>query len=84
MLGDAQEVAHEEAGVEQAGGGGRAKAQEGKAATESYEKRQMLWKSLVDVERRAKGAGYEQAGPGSAVWGHIGLDTEEGNGEGDG
>ena len=42
----------------------------------------------VDCEEAAavgsQGAGYEQKGPGPAVWGHPGLDTEGGNGEGDG
>ena len=44
---EGQEVAPEEARVEQASKSGRAQVQEGKATTKSYVKRQMLWKSMV-------------------------------------
>ena len=47
VLDEGREVAPEEAGVEQAGEPGRAKAQEDKAAAESYGKRHMLWKGMA-------------------------------------
>ena len=47
MLEDGQEDAPEEVRAEQAGELGKAQAQEGKAAAESYEKRQMLWKGMA-------------------------------------
>ena len=47
VLGDDQEDASVEASREQAGMLGEARAQKDKAATESYEKRQMLWKGMA-------------------------------------
>ena len=47
VLEDGQEDAPEEVRAEQAGESGKAQAQKDKAATESYEKRQMLWKGMA-------------------------------------
>ena len=47
VLEDDQEDAPEEARAEQAGESGEARAQKDKAAAESYEKRQMLWKGMA-------------------------------------
>ena len=47
MLEDGQEDAPEEVRAEQAGESGKAQAQKDKAASESYEKRQMLWKGMA-------------------------------------
>ena len=46
-LEDGQEDAPEVAREEQAGESGKANASKEKAATESYEKRQMLWKGMA-------------------------------------
>ena len=51
MLGDDQEDASEEARKEQAGMLGEARAQREKAAAETYEKRQMLWKGMAGRSR---------------------------------
>ena len=47
MLEDGQEGAPVEVRTEQAGESGKAQAQRDKAAAESYEKRQMLWKGMA-------------------------------------
>jgi hypothetical protein len=47
VLEDGQEDAPEEVRAEQAGESGKAQAQKDKAAAESYEERQMLWKGMA-------------------------------------
>ena len=49
VLEDGQEDAPMEVGAEQAGELGKVQAQGDKAAAESYEKRQRLWKGMADM-----------------------------------